>query len=329
VAADTGERPVEDGRALGHDAVIGARLNEEDEAMKVALTGATGFIGSHILTELQVHGHEVTALVRDDAGAGAVAARGATPIVVDLYDPPAVANLLSNADAAIHTASPGDATSADLDSAVTDAVIEAFVGTGKTYVQIGGLWVYGDNVSITEDSPINAPALVAWKEPIERRVLAAHGMRAAVIDPGVAYGDGGGGVPQLLLGSPRDDAGNLIMLGRGQQHWSTAHVADLANVFRRVLEDDSARGRYVVDDGVNPSVAELTEAAAEAVGAPGAVPGSDDEARARLGDYFAEVLLLDQGTVATKARAELGWSPSHPSLVDELRKGSYRAPKVG
>jgi nucleoside-diphosphate-sugar epimerase len=297
--------------------------------MKVALTGATGFIGSHILTELQQHGHEVTALVRDDAGAGTVAARGATPIVVDLYDRPAVVNLLGNAEAAIHTASPGDATSADLDSAVTDAAIEAFAGTGKTYVQIGGLWVYGDNTSITEESPINAPALVAWKEPIERRVLDAQGMRAAVIDPGVAYGDGGGGVPQLLLGSPRDDAGNLIMLGTGQQHWSTAHVADIANVFRRVLEDDSARGRYVVDDGVNPAVAELTEAAAEAVGAPGAVAGSDDETRARLGDYFAEVLLLDQGTVAQKARAELGWSPSHPSLVDEFRHGSYHAPTVG
>ena len=32
--------------------------------MKVALTGATGFIGSHVLTELLKHGHEVTALVR-------------------------------------------------------------------------------------------------------------------------------------------------------------------------------------------------------------------------------------------------------------------------
>jgi nucleoside-diphosphate-sugar epimerase len=244
--------------------------------------------------------------------------------VVDLYDRPTVARLLGEADGAIHAASPGDATSANLDSAVVDAVIDAFAGTGKPYLQVSGLWIYGANPAITEASPINAPALVAWKEPIERRVLDAAGIRGAVIVSSVAYGDGGGGIPGLLLGSPRDDAGNLIMLGTGQQHWSTVHVADLADFFRRVLEDESARGRYVIGNGVNSTVAELTQAAAAAVGAPGADPGSDDEARARLGDYFAEVLLLDQGTDAARARAELGWHPTHPSLSDEFRHGSYR-----
>jgi nucleoside-diphosphate-sugar epimerase len=292
--------------------------------MKVALTGATGFIGSHFLTELQDYGHEVAAMVRNEADAEIVAARGATPAVVDLYDRPTVLSRLNDADGAIHTASPGDETSADLDSAVADAAIEAFSGTGKPYLHISGQWVYGDNAAITEDSPLNAPALVSWREPIERRVLDAKGMRGVVIVSGLAYGDGGGGVPGLLLGSPRDDAGNLIMLGTGRQHWSTVHVADLADFFRRVLEDDSARGLYVVGDGLNPTVAELTEAAAVATGAPGAVPGSDDEARSRLGEYFAEVLLLDQATDAAKARAELDWSPSHPGLVDEFRTGSYR-----
>ena len=51
---------------------------------------------------------------------------------------------------------------------------------------------------------------------------------------------------------------------------------------------------------------------------------SDDEARARLGGDFAEVLLLDQGTNAARARAELGWQPSRPTLADEFRHGSYR-----
>jgi nucleoside-diphosphate-sugar epimerase len=297
--------------------------------MQVALTGATGFIGSHVLTELQEHGHSVTALVRDAPQADTVADRGATATVVDLYDRAAVVGILRDADAAIHTASPGDATSADLDSAVVDAAIDAFADTGKPYLHISGLWIYGNNRSVSEQSPIDSPPLVAWKEPTERRVLAAPDMRGVVIVASVAYGDGGGGIPGLLLGSPRDAAGNLIMLGSGQQHWSTVHVADLANFFRLVLEQDSARGRYVIGDGQNPTVAEVTEAAAVAAGAPGAVPGSDDEAKARLGDYFAEVLLLDQGTAAAKARAELAWAPSRPGLPEEFRDGSYRKAMTG
>jgi nucleoside-diphosphate-sugar epimerase len=293
--------------------------------MNVALTGATGFIGSHVLTDLYKHGHEVTALVRDDHQAYIVAARGATPTVFDLHDRAAVVSVSGDADGAIHTASPGDATSADLDSAVVDAAIDAYSGTGKPFIEISGLWVYGANTSITEDSPFQAPALVAWKEPIERRVLAMKDMRGVVVVSGVAYGDGGGGIPGVLLGSPRDDQGNLIMLGTGQQHWPTIHAADLADLFRRVLEHDAARGYYVVGNGLNPTVAELTEAAAVAAGAPGAVPGSDEEARQRLGDYFAEVLLLDQGTTAAKARTELDWSPSHPGLIEEFRHGSYRS----
>ncbi len=165
---------------------------------------------------------------------------------------------------------------------------------------------------------------MAWKEPLQRRLLSQTGMRGVVVVSGTAYGDGGGGIPGALLGSPRDAAGNLIMLGSGEQHWATVHVADLADVFRRVLENGSARGTYVVGNGLDPTVAELTQAAAVAAGAPGAVAGSDDEARSRLGDYFAQVLLLNQGTRAAKVRAELGWEPSHPGLVEEFRIGSYR-----
>ncbi len=292
--------------------------------MNIALTGSSGFIGSHVLTELVAHGHEVTALVRGEEDAIAVAAQGASATVVDLYDQAAVVNLLVDLDGSIHTASPGDATSADLDSAMADAVIEAFSGTAKPHIQISGLWVYGTNTAITEDSPRNPPPMVAWKEPIERRLLSAEGVRAIVPVSGSAYGDAGGGIPGLLLGSPRDDAGNLIMIGEGRQHWATVHVADLADFFRLALEQDSAHGYYAIGNGLAPTVAELTEAAAVAAGASGAVPGSDTEARSRLGDYFAEVLLLDQGTQATRARVELGWKPSHLGLIEEFRTGSYR-----
>ena len=59
--------------------------------MKVALTGTTGFIGSHVLADLHKNGHEVTALVRDDTQADTVAARGATPAVAELTQAATVA----------------------------------------------------------------------------------------------------------------------------------------------------------------------------------------------------------------------------------------------
>jgi hypothetical protein len=41
--------------------------------------------------------------------------------------------------------------------------------------------------------------MVAWKEPIERRVLGARNMRGVVIVSSVAYGDGGGGIPGRVV----------------------------------------------------------------------------------------------------------------------------------
>ena len=109
------------------------------------------------------------------------------------------------------------------------------------------------------------------------------------------------------------------MLGRGQQHWSTVHVADIADFFRRILEHDTARGYYVIGNGLNPTVAELTEAAAAAARALGAVPGSEEEARTRLGEYLAEVLLLDQGTTRPWPANSNGLRPTR--LVEDSATG--------
>jgi nucleoside-diphosphate-sugar epimerase len=291
--------------------------------MRVALTGATGFIGSHILGVLSERGHEVTALVRNQAHVLGLEGHGVSAVVVDLTDRSAVANEIDKVDAAIHTASPGDATSALVDAAMVDAATTSFRGSLRPYLHTSGLWVYGANDAVTEDSPLDPPALVAWKQPIEERLLASNDLRGIVVACGTVYGDGGGRTARLLLDSPRDDAGNLVMLGSGRQHWSTVHAADLAELFVRIVESDSARGRYIAEDGTSPTVAELTSAAAAAAGARGAVPGSDAEARLRLGNLLAEVLLLDQHVVTTRARDAFGWRPSRRSLVEEFHRARH------
>ena len=173
--------------------------------MNVVLTGATGFIGSARPGRAsKQHGHQVTAVVRDDAQSDAISSRGARPAVVDLHDRPAVVGLLRNADGAIHTASPGDATSADLDTAVVDAAIEAFAGTGKPYLHISGrVDLRRRHSGITEESPINAPALVvvegADRAPGARRRRHARS-RDRLRAPRTATE--GEAIPGLLLGSP-------------------------------------------------------------------------------------------------------------------------------
>ncbi len=140
---------------------------------------------------------------------------GAQPAVVDFYDQLGVTKEFSATDGAVHTASPGDETSAAFDAAVFDAAIDAYANSGKPFVPISGIWVYGNNTDITEASPVKAPALVAWKEPMQRRLFDQTGMRGVVVTSSVVYGDGGGGMPGIILGSPSDAAGNLIMLGTG------------------------------------------------------------------------------------------------------------------
>ena len=44
----------------------------------------------------------------------------------------------------------------------------------------------GENTDITEESPVDAPVMISWKEPIAQRALDASDMRGVVIAPGVA-----------------------------------------------------------------------------------------------------------------------------------------------
>ena len=73
--------------------------------MKIALIGATGFVGAPVLDEALARGHEVVALVRDPAK---LAARpGLTVVTADAYDAAAVAGAVAGADAVISAFNPG------------------------------------------------------------------------------------------------------------------------------------------------------------------------------------------------------------------------------
>ncbi|MEH3033622.1 MAG: NAD-dependent epimerase/dehydratase family protein [Aeromicrobium erythreum] len=279
--------------------------------MKILLTGGTGFIGSAVLERLRSAGHDVVAVVRSGDSARQVEKVGATAVVGDVTDRAWFADQLRDVDGAIHTASPAE-DAAGFDDAVVDAVIEAFGGTAKPFVHTGGVWTYGSGADLTEDSPEAPPAMTAWRLDREHRLLDS-GLVASVVQPGIVHGRPQG-VPMVLVDAPRDESGALALVGDGSQHWTTIHVDDLADLYLAVLEQAPGGERYLGVSGENPTVRELGEALADRV-----APQSVEQTVARLGEPFAEALLLDQQATGAKAREAFGWQPTRPGLVDELR----------
>lgn len=284
--------------------------------MDVLLTGGTGYIGSVVLSELRKAGHRVTAVVRSDRSAEQVTAAGATAVQGDLTDSAWLAEQLRALDGAIHTASPGDATSPAFDRAVVAAAVSAFDGTSKPYVHTSGLWIYGSGEGLGEDSPLDPPALTAWRPAVEAEVLDSD-LVASIVVPAVVYGHHGG-LPNLIVQAPRDGSGRLVLVGDGSQHWGVVHVDDLAALYVAVLESGRALGRVLAVTEENPTVRDLGEATgADVVAEPA------ERTRARLGEAFADALLLDQQFRLGAKAGALGWSPQGPTLVDDLLEGTY------
>ena len=296
-----------------------ARLNG---VMSIFLTGATGYIGSAVLRQLRLQGRDVTALVRTVDKAAKIEALGATAVIGDLRDAELLTEQAIASDGVIHLASPGDDSSRDVDDAVVTAILAGLEGSDKRYVHTGGIWVWGDNDAIDEDSPQSPPALTAWRGEIERRVLDAQGVSTSLIAPGIVFGHNAG-IPRILVDAG-GDSGVVRLIGDGSQHWTTVYVDDLAELYILALDLGSAGSTYIGASGENPTVREIGEAAAAGQGLDARVETSSvEETRERLGEQFADALLLDQQARGSKARIDLGWEPNGPTLLEELRTGSY------
>lgn len=282
--------------------------------MTLLLTGATGYIGSAVLDALIADGHDVLAVVRSEASAERVASAGATAIVGDVTDAAWFARVLADTDGAIHAAAP-DADAAAFNTAVVDAAVQAYAGTAKRFVLTSGVWEFGAGEALADDGPLAPPALVAWRVPIEERLLAS-GIDAVIVAPGVVYGHGRGLVG-LVTDGPRTADGELTLVGDGEQRWSLVHVDDLARLYVTALTNPQASGRVLGVDGSPTTVRTIAEAAAAASGAPGVAVEPVEATRERLGAAFADALLLDQAADGAKARS-LGWTPARASVLDEI-----------
>ncbi|MEV4256469.1 substrate-binding domain-containing protein [Spirillospora sp. NPDC049652] len=174
--------------------------------MRVFLTGASGFVGSHTVAALLAAGHEPRALVRDPERA----ARTLAPLGVeasrvefvqgDMLDAAAVSRALEGCDAAIHAAAAigvtgpsGDLVAANVTG--TRNVVGGAVERGLSpvvHVSSVAVFVPPDGPVITPDSPLAAPHTDYGRSKVaaERYVREAQsgGAPVAIVYPGGVFG---------------------------------------------------------------------------------------------------------------------------------------------
>ena len=211
----------------------------ETKSRTIAITGATGFAGRHVIAELLAQGHTIKALVRDPARAKMPEA--VVVVSGDLNSGVALTRLLDGANAVVHLAgilaAVRDHDYFRVNAHGTVALAEVAIRLGiKRFVHVSSLAARQPQLS----------AYAASKRAGEDAIAAlADKLNAIIIRPPAVYGPGDRGTLPLIKELTRRIA---LIPGRRDARFSLIHVGDLARLI--VLSVSSDRGGlHEVSDG--------------------------------------------------------------------------------
>lgn len=296
--------------------------------MRVFLTGATGFIGSHIIPELLDRGHQVLGLTRSDAGARHLEAAGVEVHRGDLEQPETLASGAAAADAVIHCAFDHNFQTffenTKKDQRNIAAMGEALEGTQKPILITSGVGI-GTPLNgglATEDvlNPRHANPRIATELAGAALIARRIDVRAIRL-PQVHDTTRAGLITPLIAEARR--SGAVAYLGEGQTRWSAAHVSDVAKLYVLALEKGEPGARYhaSVEEGVT------ARAIAEAIGKGAGLPVRSiaaDEIERYFG-WMAPFAGRDMVASSAWTRARLEWEPTGPDLLTDLAAMDYSA----
>jgi nucleoside-diphosphate-sugar epimerase len=296
--------------------------------MHVFVTGASGHIGSLVVRELLDHGHAVTGLARSDASADALTAVGAQIVRGTLDDLDVLAGTAAAADGVIHLAFKHDfgdyAAAATADLRAVEAMGAALAGSGKPFVNTSGtaMLAIGSSGELgTEETAVD-PSGARVASENAALTLAERGVRASVIRLApTVHGptDLHGFVPALIENARK--TGQSLYIGDGTNRWPAVHNLDAARLYRLAVESAPAGSvlHGAADEGV--PFREIAQTIGDQLGVPvaGVTP---EQALGQLG-FVGWVASLDNPTSSVLTQELLGWTPQHPSLLDDLKAGHY------
>jgi nucleoside-diphosphate-sugar epimerase len=298
--------------------------------MHVFVTGGSGQTGPAIVAELIEAGHTVTGLARSAASAARLEALGAAPHRGSLEDLDSLRGGAEAADGVLHMAFGGDFADPDdltrRDQAAIEALGGALEGSGKPFVSTSGTLVMPAARECTEQDEPDPAGIAGFRIPGERACLgfAGRGVRASVVRlaPTVHGPADHGFVPMLVSAARR--TGRSAYVGDGGNRWPAVHRLDAAILFRLVLEAAPA-GSVLHGVAENVTLKSVAETIARRLGLP-AVSLTPDEAVAHFpSPFMARVYGFDGPISSSRTQELLGWSPAHPSLLDDLEHGDYFA----
>ena len=308
--------------------------------MKVLVTGASGFTGSHLARHLREEGKSVRVLIRPSSRRELLERDGGLDLEYvegDLTDAASLRRAVAGTECIYHLAAVyreaklPDRVYHDVNVEGTRRLAEASLAEGGIpFIYCSTCGVHGEvaHPPADETAPYN-PGDIYQKTKVEaeRLLFRMHGERglpAVILRPVGIYGPGDHRFLKLFRGVAR---GHFPLIGKGDVYYHLTHVADVVSGFARAAEVAGARGGAFILAGARyTTVKELLDLIAREAGvssprlrlpaAPMLAAAVACEAvcrplgiepplyRRRL-DFF----LKHRAFTIAKAREELGWTP--------------------
>jgi uncharacterized protein (TIGR01777 family) len=289
--------------------------------MWIAITGASGLVGSALAEALTADGHRVTRLVRR-------APRGADELRWDPRGSGAELPALSGVEAVVHLAGVGvgeqrwtPAYKAEIrDSRVigTTTLATALADLDKppsVLVSASGTGFYGDtgDAEVDESTPLGDDFLALLCRDWEAATQPAQeaGIRVAHIRTGLVAAAKGGAFGRRIL--PLFKLGLGGRLGTGRQYWCLISLRDEVAAIRHLIETETAQGPFNLVCPEPATNRDVTAALGKALHRPTVLPAPAWALRLVVGE-FAEIGVLAGQRAMPRRLLESGFAFADPTI---------------
>jgi nucleoside-diphosphate-sugar epimerase len=283
--------------------------------------GGTGSIGRAVLRELVAHGHEVIALARSAASAAQIVEARARPLSGNLLTPEYWLGELPALDAVVQVACAFTEDDEITEQRLLDMLLPRLVRSGKKvrFLYTGGCWLYGPagDVATTESAAFDPLPAFAWVAAHVERLLGTTGIEPLIVHPAMVYEPSAGVFGRLHAEAL--EGRDVRIVGSERVRWPLVHAADLATLYRLILESAPPGETYLgaAIDGI--AVGSIARAFMQMAGLSDRAPAilTERDAVIEFG-HWASGYARDQLQSGAKARERLGWQPRHLDPLAEI-----------